>query len=63
MSQTIPQNQHSTSTESGLDVELRKVFKVFNGEAAVRGVDLAISQGEFLAFWVRLVVAKRQPYV
>lgn len=32
-----------------LDVELRKVFKVYNGETAVRGIDLDIHQGEFFS--------------
>ncbi|MGA7933005.1 MAG: ABC transporter ATP-binding protein [Kovacikia sp.] len=49
MPQTIIQNQHATSTEGAFDVELRKVFKVFNGETAVRSVDLSISQGEFFS--------------
>ncbi|MGF1492713.1 MAG: ABC transporter ATP-binding protein [Microcoleaceae cyanobacterium] len=31
------------------DVELRKVFKVFNEETAVRGVDLNICRGEFFS--------------
>lgn len=31
------------------DVELRRVFKVFKGETAVRGVDLEIRQGEFFS--------------
>lgn len=42
-------NQGTTVAETGLDVELRKVFKVFNGETAVRGVDLDIRQGEFFS--------------
>ena len=42
-------NQGTTATDTGLDVELRKVFKVFNGETAVRGVDLDIHQGEFFS--------------
>jgi spermidine/putrescine transport system ATP-binding protein len=42
-------NQGTTATDTGLDVELRKVFKVFNGETAVRGVDLDIRQGEFFS--------------
>ncbi len=49
MSQTVTQNQRSTATDTGLDVELRKVFKVFNGETAVRGVDLNIHRGEFFS--------------
>lgn len=42
-------NQGTIATDTGLDVELRKVFKVFNGETAVRGVDLDIRQGEFFS--------------
>jgi spermidine/putrescine transport system ATP-binding protein len=49
MSQTVVQNQLSTATDTGFDVELRKVFKVFNGETAVRGIDLGIRQGEFFS--------------
>ncbi|MEO8893424.1 MAG: ABC transporter ATP-binding protein [Coleofasciculaceae cyanobacterium] len=48
MSQTAAKEQHpDTATE--LDVELRKVFKVFDGETAVRGVDLNIRRGEFFS--------------
>jgi spermidine/putrescine transport system ATP-binding protein len=36
-------------TDTGFDVELCKVFKVFNGETAVRGVDLNIKRGEFFS--------------
>lgn len=49
MSQTVTQNQYSTATDVGFDVELRKVFKVFNGEAAVRGIDLSVKRGEFFS--------------
>ncbi len=49
MSQTATQNQPLSGINAGLDVELRKVFKVFNGEAAVRGVDLSIYRGEFFS--------------
>lgn len=42
-------NQGTTATDTSLDVELRKVFKVFNGETAVRGVDLDIRKGEFFS--------------
>lgn len=49
MSQTVTQNSRATATDVGFDVELRKVFKVFNGEAAVRGVDLNIYRGEFFS--------------
>ena len=49
MSQTITHNQRSTAADTGFDVELRKVFKVFNGETAVRGIDLSIRRGEFFS--------------
>ncbi|HEY9909257.1 MAG TPA: ABC transporter ATP-binding protein [Thermosynechococcaceae cyanobacterium] len=49
MSQTVAQNSPATTIEAGSDVELRKVFKVFNGETAVRGVDLNIQRGEFFS--------------
>ncbi len=44
-----PHNQGANGTGSQLDVELRKVYKVFNGETAVRGVDLEIKPGEFFS--------------
>ena len=49
MSQTAVQRQDTTSTDTEFDVELRKVFKVFNGEAVVRGIDLSIHKGEFFS--------------
>ena len=49
MSQTATQNQQTTGTQVGFDVELRKVFKVFNGDTVVRGVDLSIQRGEFFS--------------
>jgi spermidine/putrescine transport system ATP-binding protein len=49
MFQTVTQNRGATGTDTNLDVELRKVFKVFNGETAVRGVDLEIQRGEFFS--------------
>ena len=48
MSQILTKTPNLEKTTE-LDVELRKVFKVFNGETAVRGVDLDISQGEFFS--------------
>ncbi|MBW4516057.1 MAG: ABC transporter ATP-binding protein [Timaviella obliquedivisa GSE-PSE-MK23-08B] len=48
MSQTVMQNR-SFEVETQPDVELRKVFKVFNGETAVRGIDLDIRKGEFFS--------------
>lgn len=49
MAQTITHNQAATETDTRYDVELRKVFKVYNGDTAVRGIDLAIRQGEFFS--------------
>ncbi|WP_421656847.1 ABC transporter ATP-binding protein [Leptothermofonsia sp. ETS-13] len=49
MSQTAAQNQRAMAADTGFDVELRKVFKVYDGEAAVRGVDLSIRRGEFFS--------------
>lgn len=49
MSQTAMQNRPVAETNTRFDVELRKVFKVFNGETVVRGIDLNIRQGEFFS--------------
>ncbi len=49
MSVTSLQKQSYPQTSAELDVELHKVFKVFNGETAVRGVDLNINRGEFFS--------------
>jgi len=49
MSLTSVQKQSYPEIAAELDVELRKVFKVFNGETAVRGVDLDIHRGEFFS--------------
>ena len=49
MSQISVKEQRSPDTTAELDVELRKVFKVFNGETAVRGGDLEIRRGEFFS--------------
>lgn len=49
MSQTSVKEQRSPDIATEYDVELRKVFKVFNGETAVRGVDLMIRRGEFFS--------------
>ena len=49
MSQTATQNQQTTGINVEFDVELRKVFKVFNGETVVHGVDLRIRRGEFFS--------------
>ncbi|HIK26582.1 MAG: ABC transporter ATP-binding protein [Oscillatoriaceae bacterium SKW80] len=49
MFQTATHNQGTTANDVTFDVELRKVFKVFNGETAVRGLDLEIRRGEFFS--------------
>jgi spermidine/putrescine transport system ATP-binding protein len=50
MSQTVAlHSSATTSPTTQLDVELRNVFKIFNGEAAVQGIDLQIRQGEFFS--------------
>ncbi|MBE9125150.1 MULTISPECIES: ABC transporter ATP-binding protein [unclassified Coleofasciculus] len=49
MSQTSVTEHRAPDTTAELDVELRKVFKVFNGETAVRGIDLSIRRGEFFS--------------
>ncbi|MBE9035007.1 ABC transporter ATP-binding protein [aff. Roholtiella sp. LEGE 12411] len=49
MAQPIMQNQRGITTFQPLDVELRNVFKFFNQEPAVHGVDLDVRQGEFFS--------------
>ncbi|MCY7276021.1 MAG: ABC transporter ATP-binding protein [Phormidesmis sp. CAN_BIN44] len=49
MAQTATQNQQTTGISVEFDVELRKVFKVFNGDTVVRGIDLSIRRGEFFS--------------
>ena len=49
MSQTAVKDQNASETDTKVDVELRKVFKVFGNETAVRGIDLDIRQGEFFS--------------
>lgn len=49
MYQTSAHKLSFPETAGQFDVEFRKVFKVFNGETAVRGVDLDIYQGEFFS--------------
>ena len=46
---TATQKSDTTRQETTLDVELRKVFKVFDGNTVVRGVDLDIRRGEFFS--------------
>ncbi|MBE9050369.1 ABC transporter ATP-binding protein [Nostocales cyanobacterium LEGE 11386] len=49
MAQTVTQNHSGITTFQPLDVELRNVFKFFNQEPAVHGVDLDVRQGEFFS--------------
>lgn len=49
MAQTVTQNQGEIMALQPLDVELRNVFKFFNQEPAVNGVDLDVRQGEFFS--------------
>ncbi|HYW21961.1 MAG TPA: ABC transporter ATP-binding protein [Nodularia sp. (in: cyanobacteria)] len=49
MAQIVAQNQNKITLSRPLDVELRHVFKFFNKEAAVHGVDLDVRQGEFFS--------------
>lgn len=49
MAQTFMHNQRGITTFQPLDVEVRNVFKFFNEEAAVHGVDLDVRQGEFFS--------------
>lgn len=49
MSQTVSAHRDTTVAAPMLDVELRQVSKVFDGEPAVRTIDLGIQQGEFFS--------------
>ena len=49
MLQAASQNSDLSGLESDFDVELHRVFKVFNGETAVRGVEVQIRRGEFFS--------------
>jgi spermidine/putrescine transport system ATP-binding protein len=49
MSQTVQKNIATTTSNVKTDIELRQVVKVFNGEAAVRGIDLKVRRGEFFS--------------
>ena len=49
MSQAVIQNRTFTTADTEFDVELRQVFKVYNHEPVVRGVDLTIRRGEFFS--------------
>ncbi|MEH1786004.1 ABC transporter ATP-binding protein [Nostoc sp.] len=49
MAQIVMQNQRGITSFQPLDVELRSVFKFFNQEPAVNGIDLDVRQGEFFS--------------
>ncbi len=49
MSQAITQNQGNMAAIRPIDVELLNVFKFFNKEPAVHGIDLDVKQGEFFS--------------
>ncbi len=49
MAQIFIQNQRGITTFQPLDIELRNVFKFFNQEPAVNGIDLDVRQGEFFS--------------
>jgi spermidine/putrescine transport system ATP-binding protein len=49
MSQTVTLHSPLDQSSDRLDVQLRKVSKVFNGETAVRSIDLDICKGEFFS--------------
>lgn len=49
MTQTVPPFSIDAGLQAGLDVELRNVFKSFDGEIAVQGIDLDVRKGEFFS--------------
>ncbi|BAZ04265.1 ABC transporter ATP-binding protein [Calothrix sp. NIES-3974] len=49
MSQAVTQNTSQMMAQVPFDVELRNVFKFFNKEPAVHGIDLEVRQGEFFS--------------
>jgi spermidine/putrescine transport system ATP-binding protein len=49
MSQSVTQKQENAAGLEPISVELRNVFKFFNQEPAVQGIDLDIRQGEFFS--------------
>ncbi|GAB1538912.1 ABC transporter ATP-binding protein [Scytonema sp. NUACC21] len=49
MAQTLMQDRGGTAAFEALDVELLNVFKFFNQERAVHGVDFDVRQGEFFS--------------
>lgn len=49
MAQTITQNQGKKKAFESTDVELKNVFKLFNNEPAICGINLDVKQGEFFS--------------
>jgi spermidine/putrescine transport system ATP-binding protein len=50
MAQTfIPEHNQTDKGAFPLDVELKQVYKVYNGETAVSGINLSIRKGEFFS--------------
>lgn len=49
MAQTLNSRHYSESLDRALDVELKQVYKFFNGETAVCGINLDIQNGEFFS--------------
>ncbi|BCX06785.1 MAG: hypothetical protein KatS3mg066_0644 [Fischerella sp.] len=49
MGHSVMQNQDEITAFESLDVELRNVFKFFDQEPAVHGIDLDVRQGEFFS--------------
>ncbi|NMG22429.1 ABC transporter ATP-binding protein [Brasilonema bromeliae] len=49
MAQHLTQNQAGRTAFESLDVELHNVFKFFNQDPAVHGVDLGVRHGEFFS--------------
>jgi spermidine/putrescine transport system ATP-binding protein len=49
MAQTVTQNQGKKAAFELLDVQLHNVFKFFNQEPAVHGIDLEVRQGDFFS--------------
>jgi spermidine/putrescine transport system ATP-binding protein len=49
MTQTVIQNQGGMAAIEHKDIELQNVFKFYNQEPAVHGVDLDVKQGEFFS--------------
>jgi spermidine/putrescine transport system ATP-binding protein len=49
MSQTVTNPKRPSETSAAADIELRKVCKVFAGDAVVRDVSLTVKRGEFFS--------------